>query len=221
SRGDTLHREGSASGSRCRAPRRRTAPPHPSPRPARATPPSTAGRRPGTTPRVPRSSCRRCLLLPMRAHTTVDLLPEVAVHAQDLEPRRVLLIPQPAIEDVSAAFDHFPVSGSVIVDVIDRQELLGRLSAAGANASSVRLVRRDLEFSSMPRADLAVPLLDCRVGSPAALLLFPVFPRSLRVNGPPERREACPKLLRSSTVVLAHVCCALRTLLFQRQHQPP
>src|SRR5206468_7172315 len=85
----------------------------------------------------------------------------------------------------------------------------------------VRLVRRDLEFSSMPRADLAVPLLDCRVGSPAALLLFPVFPRSLRVNGPPERREACPKLLRSSTVVLAHVCCALRTLLFQRQHQPP
>ncbi len=71
----------------------------------------------------------------MRTRSTIAILPGVAIEAEDLEARRVVIVEEPP-PHVSLP-DHFAMGGTVTVDVIDRQKQWLRLTTAGAATSVV------------------------------------------------------------------------------------
>jgi len=80
----------------------------------------------------------------MRTHTTVPRLPDVAVHAQNVEARRIALALHPLVK--TAPVNHPAMLCAVVVYVIDREEGLGGISAAIASIAAVSSVRGILQL---------------------------------------------------------------------------
>jgi hypothetical protein len=86
-----------------------------------------------------------CFLLVVRARSTIAGTPAVAVEAEDLKSLGEIVLHEP-LSYVCRA-NHFPVAGSIVVDVVDRQEK--GLSLAAASTRSAVVIEHLMERGNL------------------------------------------------------------------------
>ena len=79
----------------------------------------------------PFSRSLRNVIALVRANTVVQCFAVVAVHAENLKPRRIPLVSEPFVNSCPSIANFFPVRGTVIIDMIESKKLWLFLPTAG------------------------------------------------------------------------------------------